>query len=381
MPFIYNKYVTERDFVGRKTEVNILSNLLRAGENVVIYEPAKTGKMSLIQQSLIGLKVSGMQFQAAEFSLLNVRSAGEFISRLCSTMLRAVASDPSEMNNLVSEYLSFDCFKFDAEAYEIGRNPLAVVAEPDVVALQAALTFPWKVAERKGERFILIINEFQNIMLTGNSDFLVRKFESAIKGLPDNLRKCLTLILSGSCVNAMKDIFEVHGRFHRIVERVKISPADDKEVIDHVVKGFLSGGKVVEKELLLGVSRFFRGNIWYINHFASICDSLSRGYIMEGVLTEALDRLISIHEPRFVATMNDLTTFQVLLLRAMIEGNIKFSSAEVIKKYGLNSSANVRRIKDALCKKEIITFGENEEPVFLDPLFEYWVRTHYFEIA
>lgn len=380
MPFIYNKYVTDRDFVGRKTEVNILSNLLRAGENVVIYEPAKTGKMSLIQQSLIGLKVSGMQFSAAEFSLLNVRSRGEFLSRLCSTMLRAVTSDPSGMKDLVSELLPFDCFSFDTEGYELGRNPLKVVSEPGDEALEAALSFPWKVAERRGERFILIISEFQNIMMTGESDSLCRKFEAVLRNLPDNLRKCLTLILSGSCVNAMKDIFEVHGRFHRLVERVKINPTDDKEVIDHVVKGFLSGGKVVEKELLLGVSRFFRGNIWYINHFASICDSLSRGYIMEGVLTEALDRLISIHEPRFVATMNDLTTFQVLLLKAMVEGNTKFSSAEVIKKYGLNSSANVRRLKDALCKKEIITFNEAEEPEFLDPLFEYWVRTHYFEI-
>jgi len=381
MPFIYNKYVTDRDFVGRKTEVNILSNLLRAGENVVIYEPAKTGKMSLIQQSLIGLKVSGLQFSAAEFSLLNVRSVGEFIQRMCSTMLRAVASDPADMQALISEFLPHECFRFDSEAYEIGRSPLSVVSEPDDDALQAAFVFPWKLAQRKGERHILIISEFQNIMMTGDSDVPVRKFESALRHLPDEMRKCCTLILSGSQVNAMKDIFEVHGRFHRLVERVRINPTDDKEVIDHVVKGFLSGGKVVEKELLLGVSRFFRGNIWYINHFASICDSLSRGYIMEGILTEALDRLISIHEPRFVAAMNDLTTFQVLLLKAMMEGNTRFSSAEVIKKYGLNSSANVRRLKDALCKKEIITFNDADEPEFLDPLFEYWVRTHYFEIV
>lgn len=206
MPFIYNKYVTDRDFVGRKTEVNILSNLLRAGENVVIYEPAKTGKMSLIQQSLIGLKVSGVQFQAAEFSLLNVRSEAGFISRLCSTMLRAVTSDPSGMRELAEEFLPFDCYRFDEEAYEIGRSPLAVVSEPDGAALDAALTFPWKVAERKGERMILIISEFQNMMMTGESDALLRKFESAVRNLPEGLRKSCTLILSGSCVNAMKDI-------------------------------------------------------------------------------------------------------------------------------------------------------------------------------
>ena len=90
--------------------------------------------------------------------------------------------------------------------------------------------------------------------------------------------------------------------------------------------------------------------------------------------------LLSIHEPKVAATMEDLTTFQVNLLKAIIEGNTRFSSAEVIRQYGLNSSANVRRLKDALCKKEIITFDDKDEPVVLDPLFQYWVQKYYFEI-
>ena len=131
---------------------------------------------------------------------------------------------------------------------------------------------------------------------------------------------------------------------------------------------------------MLGVCKVFKGNIWYIQHFASICDSLSKGYMMEPVLVEALDTLISIHEPRFQAIMNDLTTYQVCLLRAILDGYTKFSSSEVIQRYNLNSSANVRRLKDALCKKEIVTFDEKDEPHILDPLFEHWVRKFFFEI-
>ena len=102
---------------------------------------------------------------------------------------------------------------------------------------------------------------------------------------------------------------------------------------------------------------------------------------MEQTLNEALASLIAVHEPRFVAMMNDLTTFQVNLLRAALDGHARFSSAEVIKQYGLNSSANVRRLKDALCKKEILTFDEDDNPVLLDPLFEYWVRKYYFNMS
>ena len=107
---------------------------------------------------------------------------------------------------------------------------------------------------------------------------------------------------------------------------------------------------------------------------------MSKGYIMEPVLVDALSCLISVHEPRFRAMMNGLTTFQVSLLRATVEGNTRFSASEVIRKYNLNSSANVKRVKDALMKKEILTFDGDDKPEFLDPLFEYWIRKYYFEL-
>ena len=74
----------------------------------------------------------------------------------------------------------------------------------------------------------------------------------------------------------------------------------------------------------------------------------------------------------------DLTNYQIALLRAITDGHTKFSSAEVIRSYGLNSSANVKRLKDALSKKEIISFDEGDEPSFIDPLFEYWVKKYFF---
>ena len=68
------------------------------------------------------------------------------------------------------------------------------------------------------------------------------------------------------------------------------------------------------------------------------------------------------------------------LLKATLEGVVRFSSADVIRKYGLNSSANVKRVKDALIKKEVLIFDENDNPILADPLFEYWLKKYYFEM-
>ena len=96
-------------------------------------------------------------------------------------------------------------------------------------------------------------------------------------------------------------------------------------------------------------------------------------------MVEALNSMISLHEPRFMNQVNDLTDHQLSLLKAVLDGVVRLSASEVIDKYHLNSSANVRRVKDALRKKEIITFNEKDEPVILDPLFEYWMSKYYFE--
>jgi hypothetical protein len=105
---------------------------------------------------------------------------------------------------------------------------------------------------------------------------------------------------------------------------------------------------------------------------------MSKGFINEAIMKEALKSRISIHEPRFMNMIDDLTDHQISLLKAVLDGVVKFSASDVIEKYRLNSSANVRRVKDALRKKEVITFNEKDEPVILDPLFEYWLESYYF---
>ena len=102
---------------------------------------------------------------------------------------------------------------------------------------------------------------------------------------------------------------------------------------------------------------------------------------MEPVLVEALECMVAVYSPGFRAMMDSLTTHQVSLLRAILDGNVRFSSAETVRRYHLNSSANVKRVKEALMKKEVITFDEREDPVIIDPLFEYWVRKYYFEMS
>ena len=380
IPFIYYKHVTGKNFIGRTPNVNALANMLNQGENIVIYEPPKAGKTSLIQQAFFSMKVRNIVFTPLEHSLLNCRSVTDLMLGLGSRILNLVQGGPAELRGAVDRLLPGTHFVFDPDLYESTGRFLSTDNTLDDNDIRSLFTLPYRYAQESGHRLFVIIEEFQDVMNTEDGDKVCAILEDVFKGLTAEERMSASYILVGSRVNAMKQIFEVKKYFFRQVERVSLSELDPKEIIDHAVRSFLATGKVLDRELMLGVCQMFRCNIWYIQHFLAICDSFSKGYIMEPILVESLDAIVAIHEPRFRAMMEDLTTFQICLLRAVLDGVTKFSSTEVIRKYNLNSSANVRRLKDALCKKEILTFEDEDKAVILDPLFEYWAGKYFFGI-
>lgn len=377
---MYSKYVTGKGNIGRKTEARAIANLLGQGENIVIYEAPKTGKTSLVQQAFFNMKSSGADFVSAGVSLLNVRTLRDLATRLGSEVLHAAYGSPQDYSPIVEALLPGTHFVFDPQRYADCGEILSLNWELDQDDLKAALSLPYRAARKCGRKIYVLLDEFQNIMLTEDGDRACRLMEEVFRELDAEDKAAASYIFTGSKVNAMHEIFGTKKYFFRQAERVKIGEIDTREIIDHVIRGLLASGKVIDRDLLLGVCKLFRNNICYINHFSAICDSLTKGYIMEPILNEALSTIVSIHEPRFIATMEDLTTFQVSLLRAVLDGQTKFTSSDVIEQYALNSSANVRRLKDALCKKEIITFSDNGVPSVIDPLFEYWARRYYFEM-
>ncbi len=379
-PFIYDRYVTNRDFVGRKSDCTALTNLIETDENVVMYAPPKSGKRSLIQQVLFTMRLDGKRFVSANLNMFNIRTSRDFLVKFGNAVVRSVATTPHEYAEIASKFLGGTHFHFDSGRLADLDEVLSLDGEAGEADIKALFELPMRLAERGGERMVVVMEEFQSVLLFEDSDAVLGAMEKAFAAIKENGNGGCNYIITGSKVNAMKYIFEKRKFFHRLVERFKLGSLNEKDVVDHLRRGFMKVGKELEKEQALGACSLFQCNIWYLNHFSSICNSLAIGYINEGVMMDALNALISIHEPRLMATMGSLTDNQISFLKAVLDGVVKFSSAEIIAKYGLHSSANVKRVREALLKKEVITDGEGGRMVFLDPLFEYWIRSRFFEI-
>ncbi|MDR0865849.1 MAG: hypothetical protein LBO74_13095 [Candidatus Symbiothrix sp.] len=60
-----------------------------------------------------------------------------------------------------------------------------------------------------------------------------------------------------------------------------------------------------------------------------------------------------------------------------VAGETNFSSKEVLRKYDLGSSANIKNLKKATLEKDLIDILPDNQIVLQDPAFEYWLKNDY----
>ena len=216
---------------------------------------------------------------------------------------------------------------------------------------------------------IIYIKNFQNLLRLPD-------WEKTAAVLSHSMQKedAPVYILSGSGINAMKHIFEEKKLFYRQYERVRLSPIDERSVTDHIIRTFLKVGRVVEQSQAERIYNTADGHPWYIWQIADTCFNLTKGYLSDGIITEAVDSLLYTHSVRFQETVDSLSRYQLYFLKAVFDGITKVSSSDVIERYRLNSSANVHRIKEALTKKEVISIDAQDTPTIIDPIFRLWLE-------
>lgn len=374
--FVYDSPVTGSRFIGRKRDLDILHNLLSGGNSTVVYGEPGCGCMSLVQQTLAQMKMHDPGMIVAEIDFSRCRTTEDLLVAFSDGLLKACGSSPSEYREFVQSGLAGAHFVFDNEQFSAHGLTVSMNWIPDDVDIVKTFDFPAFLAEKKRTNIVILIRQFQNILFSPDSDAILDAMEKVISRQGNDY----LFVFTGSRFNRLREIFDVRRYFWHTVERIIPSDVDADLIADFVYHNFQMTGKVLEKELVISTVRMLRCNMRYVNHLFSIVDSITMGYVTQGTISDAMRIMLSVYTPHFFNAVCSLTDFQLNLLKAIVHGETKFSAAGVIDRYRLNSSANVKRVKDALVKKELVWFDDEDIPHIQDPLFEYWLRKEYFAL-
>lgn len=371
-PFEYNKFVTGTQFIGRSSEVSLICNLLREHKNVLMYGPAKIGKKSLVYNAMDMLRHDHTDMTFCDINLFNIRCIEAFMLHFTNEIVSHFAESETEWNAIMHRYIPSAPYIMDNTSlhkrYTYTTKDLLTDKQVEEI-----LSLPDRLASEYGTHLIIYFRQFQDILLFDDPH---RTFLLLEKIWKEN--RHTNFIITGDRFNAMQEIFFEKKYFYHFAHHIEIAPIDEKIFADYIVKGFQKGGKVIHPDQAASIYNLVEGDPWYTQHLASICFNLTKGFVNEGIIKQAAEQLINLHDFEFHSIVYSLSKYQVRMIKAALEGITKFTSADVLDKYRLNSSANVSRLKEALTKKEIITFNEKKPATFLDPLFKLWFTNYFF---
>ena len=372
-PFKYYDYVTGPHFIGREKQVNEFCELILQKKNILIYGQARTGKKSIVYNSFKELEKRGYRYIPIKMNLFNIRCIEAFMMRYTNNIVGKFASSGMEWSDFLLRYMPLAPYNVKEEP---GRKPRFVYNSKEMLTdaqIRELLNLPERIAEEAGCHIVLYFEQFQDITLFDDSDRIFSLFEKEWKN-----HGHVSYVVTGERKNAMDEIFEVKKYFYNLVEKIEIVPIDRKVFIDYIIKGFLKGGKVIRPNQAGYIYDTVEGDPWYAQHLASICYEMTMGYLEDKTIEAALRNLINLHDFSFHTVAFGLSKHQLRFIKAILDGVKRFSSADILDRFKLNSSANVNRLKEALQKKEIITFNGKKEVVIMDPLLKHWFIKYFF---
>lgn len=372
-PFIYGKIAAGSDFTGRKQETESLILDFTSSVNSILISPAKWGKASLANHAAESLLRKRKRIRFCFANLINVRSEEQFYRNFAAAVLQGSSKKIREVTDFAGRFLGrfapeitsvpgTDPFlKLELNLKEVKRN------SDDILDLAE------KIATEKKIRFIVCIDEFQNISDFENSVDFQKKLRARWQK-----HAMVSYCISGSKPQVMMDIFASHATpLYKFGDIIPLAKIPVEEWILFIKKRFKDTGKIIETKVARRIAESVDCHPYYVQQLSQQCWLRTRSRCNVAIVETSLNDMVLQLSLLFQNLAASLSITQVNFLRAVADNVGQLSSHNVIIEYGLGTSGNIMKIKKALIAREIIDIEAGKVSI-LDPLFREWLKNHYF---
>ena len=340
----------------------------RYGVNTILISPRRWGKTSLVKK-VCSLAQSD-NIKVVYVDVFSCRSDRDFYDTFASAVLKQTSSKLDEWLENARLFLSRISPKFSFGPDPMTDFSVSLEMNPKSDDVDEILQLPEKIAQKKGYNIVICIDEFQQI-----AEFVESKtFQKRLRTVWQ-LQEHTSYCLFGSKKHLMNELFEKKSlpfyKFGDVMYLQKINAAD---WVNYICGRFEATGKVIDRELAERICKLVDNHSSYVQHLAWLVWVHTDKVATPQDLEMAYEDIIDQNTPLFEKQTENLSTYQMNFLRAVIDGvRSEFTSQMILQKYELGSSANVSIIKRALVKKELIEI-ENRQVSIPDPVMQVWLR-------
>ena len=367
-PFVFGVAASGDNFTDRESETARLLTNFRSGVNTVLISPRRWGKTSLVRK--VCRLAQTDELKIVYLDIFSCRSDADFYDAFASAVLKQTSTKVEEWMENIRQFLSRISPKISLGADPAADFSLSLELTPKREDIDEILQLPEKIAEKKGCRIVVCIDEFQQIGEFKDSKTFQKRLRSVWQ-----LQKHVSYCLFGSKKHLMNELFERKNLpFYKFGDAIYLQKIATADWVGYIRSRFEATGKSIPAELAEEICRRVDNHSSYVQQLAWLVWTRTGKEATRQELEAAFQDIIDQNTPLFEKQTESLTSFQMNFLRAIIDGvHSEFTTQEVMRKYQLGSSANVSIIKRALIKKELIEI-DKRKAVIPDPIMKVWLQ-------
>lgn len=371
-PFSYGKIVDYLDFTGRLEETSRLTKNFQSLTNTILISSRGWGKSSLVARAIKETAGKKKDVLFVNMNLFKCETPRDFYDVYARTIMEGVSSSTesllSNAKEIISRLLPNPSLSDALGQYEIafGVNVKDNPEEEDI------LDIPQQIATKKKKKIIVCIDEFQRIGEFADT----LKFQKILRNHWQQ-HKDVAYILYGSKKQMMLDLFGKNSSpFYQFGDMMVLDKIANEEWKNYIVGRFKDTEKSITAEMAGYLAEQVDNHPFYVQQLAQYSWLRTEKVCTKDVVDAALQAMLYSLHLQFVNLMDSLTEKQRSFLCAVCDGVKNFSSTETLQRYRLGTSGNIRIIKNAMLKRDLIDVS-GKTIQLQDPLLKRWILQEY----
>ena len=371
-PFVFGKAAEGTYFTDRAEDAKRLTANLTHGINTILISPRRWGKTSLVKKVIS--EMDRIDIKPVFIDIFQCKSEYEFYHAFATAVIKQTSSKFDEWVEMGKTFLANVSPKFSFGSDPMNDFSLSFEWNPKDDTEIDILQLPERIAQKKNVRLVVCLDEFQQMADFADSV----KFQKKLRSVWQHQQN-VTYCVFGSKKHLMENIFNDKSMpFYKFGDMMFLKKIPTEEWVPFICDKFKETGKIISREQAAKICEVTENLSSYVQHLAWVVWYKSDKVVTDKNIADAIDDLLEQNKAFFQREVEQLSELQLNFLRALANGVTNgFSRKDVIKKYRLESSANVQAIKKSLLKKDLIDI-DSQNITFNDSLFKQWLKRQKF---
>lgn len=353
--------------MNRAAELERLEQNFRSGQSSIVIAPRRWGKTVLVHEAARRATERDERLRVVHLDLTTIRDEEAFARQYLRALINDTENVLERKLSLVREFLSQLVPRLKYTVDQTSSLEFALGWEDLEESLEAVLDLPERIAERRGLRIVIAIDEFQEVMSFRDG------FDALLRAKWQHHRRA-NYCLYGSKYHMMSELFGSYKRpFYHFGDVLFLDRIAAGEWVGYLESTFRRAGREITRDAAHSVVNLVEAHSHYVQRLAMETYAVAERTADEQTVAIAYESMLRGFSPIFEQLVNPLSQTQLAFLLAVGEGVVELSSAETRHKYRLGSSSNVTKLKRAMQDREFVYLEGGRELRLLDPVFGTWL--------